>query len=186
MNKKGNLYVISAPSGAGKGTILKRMMEIDDNLSLSISATTRKPREGELDGVHYHFLTKEQFEDKISKNELLEYAMYADNYYGTPLDYIELQRQEGKDVILEIEVQGASNVREKCPDALGIFITPPSFEELKNRLVGRGTESLETIEKRLKIAKKELLEQVKFDIVVVNDEVERVSNEILDIIKNKR
>lgn len=186
MNNKGNLFVLSAPSGAGKDTILKKLLEMDDKIYLSVSATTRKPRQGEINGVHYHFLTKEQFEQKIEQNQLLEYASYAGNYYGTPLEYIEIERNKGKDVILEIEVQGASEVRKKCQDATSIFIVPPSFEELENRLLGRGTDDLETIKKRLEIAKVELLEQDKFDNVVVNDIVERACNEILDIIKNKR
>lgn len=186
MNRKGNLFVISAPSGAGKDTILRKVKEIDGEISISISATTRKPREGEVNGVNYYFLTKEQFEEKINQNELLEYASYADNYYGTPIEYIEIERNKGKDVILEIEVQGAEEVRKKCLDAISIFISPPSFSELERRLRGRGTEDMEDIEKRLKIAENELAEQRKFDYVVVNDVLERAIEEVLIIIRKNR
>lgn len=184
--RKGKLYVITAPSGAGKGTILAEVLKEDKNLVLSVSATTRKPREGEIDGASYHFLTKEQFEEKINDGFLLEYAEYAGNYYGTPLDYINQKLDLGFDVILEIEVVGAKNVRNKCEDATLIFIAPPSFEELKRRLVNRGTEDMETIEKRLAIAKEEMKEQNFFDFVVVNDEIEKAKQQIIDIIKKGR
>ncbi|MFI3227039.1 MAG: guanylate kinase [Clostridia bacterium] len=182
----GNLFVITAPSGAGKDTILGKLLAQDDNLFLSVSATTRQPRVGEIDGKHYHFLTKEQFEEKISQDGLLEYAKYADNYYGTPVEYVTAKLEEGLDVIVEIETQGAAKIREKFPEATFIFINAPSFEELKRRLVSRGTDSLEVIEKRLEIAKKEVLEQDKFDFIVINDIVDRACEEILNIIKNKR
>lgn len=184
MNKKGKIFVITAPSGAGKGTIISKILEKDNKICLSISATTRNARDGEIDGVHYHFLTKEQFEEKIEQNYLLEYAKYADNYYGTPLDYINKKTDEGFDVIVEIEVQGARSVRKICPEATLIFITPPSFEELRSRLVNRATETIDVIEKRLEIAKEELKEVDKFDYVVVNDVVETACDEILNIIRN--
>lgn len=186
MSKKGNLFVLTAPSGAGKDTILGKLLQKDQNIFLSISATTRNPREGEINGKHYHFLTREQFEQKISSDGLLEYAQYAENYYGTPVEHVETKLLEGFDVIVEIETQGASKIREKFPDATLIFINAPSFEELKRRLISRGTDSLEVIEKRLEIAKKEVLEQEKFDFVVINDVVDRACEEIFNIIKNKR
>ena len=140
--------MISGPSGCGKGTVLKEVMK-KQNLYYSISMTTRQPREGEVDGVHYHFVSKEQFETLIAQNGVLEHAEYCGNYYGTPREAVETMRNEGKDVILEIEVVGAAQVRENCPDAVSIFIAPPSIAELKRRLYGRGTESEETIQERI-------------------------------------
>ncbi|MFI3115224.1 MAG: guanylate kinase [Clostridia bacterium] len=186
MSKKGNLFVITAPSGAGKDTILKKMLSIDDNLSLSVSATTRKPRENEVDGVHYHFLTVEQFEEKIAKGSFFEYAKYADNYYGTPVEYVVEKLEKGLDVIVEIETQGAEKVSKMFPEATRIFINAPSFEELERRLISRGTDDLDVIKKRLEIAKKEVLEQDKFDFIVINDVVDKACEEILNIIRNKR
>jgi len=141
MEKKGILIVVSGFSGAGKGTLMKRMLEkYEDQYALSISATTRKPREGEVDGREYFFKTKEEFEKMIAKAELIEYAKYVENYYGTPKAYVEEQLNAGKDVILEIEIQGALKVKQAFPDTLLLFVVPPSAEELKKRLVGRGTE----------------------------------------------
>ncbi len=182
----GNLFVISSPSGGGKGTILKQIMKMDDKISLSISATTRAPREGEEHGVHYYFITREEFIDKIENNLLLEYAEYAGNYYGTPLDFIDAKLSEDKDVILEIELKGALIVKELRPKATLIFIAPPSFEELERRLINRDTEDLETIKKRMEIAKVEIASQHEFHHIVVNDEVLRASEEILSIIKKGR
>lgn len=184
--KKGNLYVISAPSGAGKGTVLSHLLTQDDKISVSISATTRKARDGEMHGREYYFLTRDEFQAKIDSNHLLEFAEYAGNFYGTPLDYVEEKLQKGLDVILEIEVVGASLVRDKCPYAKLIFITPPSYEELERRLLNRGTEDMEDIKKRLEIAKVEMALQDKFDFVIVNDEVLNASNKILNIIKKGR
>ena len=137
MNNKGTLFVITGPSGAGKGTVLKQVMQSLDQLYFSVSATTRAPREGEVDGVHYHFLTKERFEELIANDRFLEYARYAENYYGTPLDPVEEHLEQGPDVILEIELQGALQVKKRLPKAVLVFIAPPSFEELESRLRGR-------------------------------------------------
>ena len=156
---KGILIVLSGFSGSGKGTIMKELMKkYSDQYALSISATTRSPRPGETDGVEYFFRTKEQFEKMIADDELIEYAKYVDNYYGTPKAYVEEQLAAGKDVILEIEIQGALKVKEKFPDTLLMFVTPPSAEELKNRLVGRGTEEMSaTLAQRLSSGKKKAL-----------------------------
>ena len=156
MREKGILIVVSGFSGSGKGTIMKELLKQYDNYALSISATTRNPRPGEKDGREYFFKTVEDFEKMIAKEELIEYARYVDNYYGTPRAYVEEQLDAGKDVILEIEIQGALKVKEKFPDTLLLFVTPPSAEELKNRLVGRGTETMDVIEFRMKRAKEEL------------------------------
>ena len=145
MREKGILIVVSGFSGSGKGTIMKELLKQYDNYALSISATTRNPRPGEKDGREYFFKTVEDFEKMIAKEELIEYARYVDNYYGTPRAYVEEQLEAGKDVILEIEIQGALKVKEKFPDTLLLFVTPPSAEELKSRLVGRGTETMDVI-----------------------------------------
>lgn len=183
---RGNLFVITAPSGAGKDTILNKILKVDPKLFLSVSATTRPMREGEINGKHYHFLSKEDFLKEIENDGLIEYAMYADNYYGTPTKYVDSKLEEGFDVIVEIEVQGANNVRKKYKDATLIFINAPSFEELERRLIGRGTDSLDVIKKRLDIAKTEILEQDKFDFIVINDVVDDACSQILNIIKDKR
>ena len=146
MYKEGILVVVSGFSGAGKGTIMKQLLKTYDNYALSVSATTRKPREGEVHGREYFFVTKEEFEKKIAEGELIEYAKYVDNYYGTPTDFVMEQRRMGKDVILEIEIQGALKVKEKYPDTLLLFVLPPSAATLKERLIGRGTEELSVIE----------------------------------------
>ena len=148
MREKGILIVVSGFSGSGKGTIMKELLKQYDNYALSISATTRNPRPGEEDGREYFFKTVEDFEKMIAKEELIEYARYVDNYYGTPRAYVEEQLEAGKDVILEIEIQGALKVKEKFPDTLLLFVTPPSAEELKSRLVGRGTETMDVRKKR--------------------------------------
>ena len=148
--KKGILIVVSGFSGAGKGTLMKKLMQDYDNYALSISATTRQPRVGEEDGREYFFRTKEEFEKMIARDELIEYARYVENYYGTPKQYVMEQLEAGKDVILEIEIQGALKVKEKYPDTLLMFVTPPSAQVLKDRLVGRGTETAEVIDSRMK------------------------------------
>ncbi|MDO4156198.1 MAG: guanylate kinase [Oscillospiraceae bacterium] len=183
--RKGLLLVISGPSGCGKGTVLKEVMK-KQNLYYSISMTTRQPREGEVDGVQYHFVSKEQFEMLIAQNGVLEHAEYCGNYYGTPREAVETMRNEGKDVILEIEVVGAAQVRENCPDAVSIFIAPPSIAELKRRLYGRGTESEETIQERIAQIDRELPCAVHYDYLVINDEVEVAAEEILQIIAAER
>ena len=150
MNQRGILIVVSGFSGAGKGTLMKELMKrYEETYALSVSATTRNPREGEVDGREYFFKTTEEFEKMIAKEELIEYARYVENYYGTPRTYVEQQLEAGKDVILEIEIQGALKVKERFPDTLLLFVTPPSAKELRRRLVGRGTETMEVIESRL-------------------------------------
>ncbi len=183
---KGNLLVISGPSGAGKGTIVTELLKMDDKLSLSISCTTRYKREGELDGVHYYFISKEQFKSMIDEGDFLEYAQVFDNFYGTPISKIEEKRNSGQDVILEIDVQGALQVKTKVPDAKLIFIMPPSMEVLKERLMGRMTETQEQIEKRFGKAQKEMSLKERYDYCVVNDDLHTAVEKVYDIIKKNR
>ncbi len=183
---KGLLLIISGPSGVGKGTVLARVFEKDANLFYSVSATTRSPRKGEKDGVEYYFITKERFETLVHNDGVLEYAQFCDNYYGTPRAIVEEMRQSGKDVVLEIERNGALQVMEKCNDAISIFIMPPSIEALKERLIGRGTEEESVVEKRLQQASFELAGAQDYQYIVVNDDVERAAEEIIEIIKNNR
>ena len=183
MSEKGILVVVSGFSGAGKGTLIKRLMEKYDNYALSISATTRQPRAGEENGREYFFVTKEQFQEMIREDQLIEYAQYVDNYYGTPKAYVEKQMDAGKDVILEIEIQGALKVKEQFPETLLVFIMPPSAEELKRRLVGRGTETEEVIQSRLERAVKESEGIERYDYLLVNDDVERCSEEMHRLIQ---
>lgn len=184
--RKGTLYVFTGPSGAGKGTLLSRLQEQDDRLFYSISATTRAPRPGETDGVQYYFLSKAEFEEKIAQHAFLEYACYVENYYGTLEAPVNEKLEQGFDVVLEIEVQGAMQVHEKRPDAVMVFIAPPSFEELAARLRGRGTEDEEKVLKRLETAKEELKQQERFDYVIVNDELDRAVEELRDILAKRR
>lgn len=181
---KGKIIIISAPSGTGKGTVISRMMELQSGMELSVSATTRKPREGEIDGVHYYFVTREKFNQMIDAGEFLEHAVFADNMYGTPLPPLLEKTARGIHVILEIDVQGFFQVKEKIPECVTIFLSPPSLEELENRLRGRGTEDELTIQKRLAAAKTEMLQAEKFDHIVVNDVVDRAAKEIINIIYN--
>ncbi|MDD7403705.1 MAG: guanylate kinase [Butyribacter sp.] len=167
MSKKGIIAVISGFSGAGKGTVVNELIE-KYGYAVSISATTRKPREGEVEGKSYFFKTKEEFEEMIEKDELIEYAQYVDNYYGTPKDYVLSQVEQGKDVLLEIEMQGALKVKEKFPEVSLIFITPPSVGELRRRLQKRGTETEEVIEKRIARAKEECAYMQEYDYIVEN------------------
>ena len=183
---KGTLYVFTGPSGAGKGTLLSRLMAEDDRLFYSISETTRAPRSGETDGVQYDVLTRADFERKIAQNAFLEHARYVDNYYGTLEAPVNEKLAEGYDVILEIEVQGAMQVHQKRPDAVMVFIAPPSFEELAARLRGRGTEDEEKVRKRLETAKEELKSRDRFDYVVVNDEIDRAVRELQGILAARR
>jgi len=183
---KGLLIIISGPSGVGKGTVLKSVFNSDSNLVYSVSCTTRTPRNGETDGVEYHFLTKEQFEQNIKDGKMLEYAEYCNNYYGTNAEYVEKQRNEGRDVVLEIEVQGALQVMKKCPDAISIFIAPPSFEVLKKRLIGRGTESEEIIAARISKASEELSFINEYEYKVVNDKLEDACDDVLAILRANR
>lgn len=182
MNKKGQLIVVSGPSGVGKGTVLKSYLAGSSNTVYSVSATTRQPRPGEENGIHYYFLTKEEFEQTAQQGGMLEYASYNGNYYGTPKEPVELQREQGNDVVLEIEVQGALQVKKSCPDALLIFIAPPSFAELENRLTGRHTEDSKTVENRLNIAKQELKCAGEYDYIIVNDTVEQAAERLKWII----
>ncbi|MBP0961084.1 MAG: guanylate kinase [Oscillospiraceae bacterium] len=182
MMDKGILIVVSAPSGCGKGTILAEVLK-DEKFFYSVSATTRSPRPGETDGVNYHFLKKEQFEELIASGGMLEYAQYCDNYYGTPRDKVMEKLGEGKHVILEIEVQGAMQIREKCPDAVFIFIAPPSVGELRNRLSGRGTETAEVIEKRVSEAAHEISFAEKYDYVIVNDRLEEAIEDFRTVVR---
>ncbi|MGN0587852.1 MAG: guanylate kinase [Oscillospiraceae bacterium] len=179
---KGSLFIVSGPSGCGKGTILAEVLK-DERFYYSISATTRAPRPGETDGINYHFLTKEKFEELIANDGMLEYASYCDNYYGTPLKPVEDMLNEGKHVILEIEVQGALNVMKKRPDAVSVFILPPSLKELRRRLNKRGTETEEVIEKRLSQAEREIKMASQYDYVMINGELELAVNDLLSIIR---
>ena len=172
MKNKGILAVVSGFSGAGKGTLMKALLQNYDNYALSISATTRSPREGEADGREYFFLTEEAFEEKIRKNELIEYARYVNHYYGTPRNYVEQKMAEGKDVILEIEIQGALKVKEQYPDAILLFIMPPNALTLKSRLTGRGTETEEVIDARLKRAADEAEGIEAYDYILINDDLD--------------
>lgn len=181
--KRGKLIVVSAPSGCGKGTILGRVLEDKARFYYSVSATTRKPREGEIDGVHYWFLTRETFEARIGQGEFLEYAQFCDNYYGTPLGPIEEHLAQGQNVILEIEVQGAMQIREKRPDAHFIFIAPPSLAVVRERLIGRGTETMDVIENRLAQAERELGYRDQYDYCVVNDDLDQAVADFLAVVR---
>ncbi len=185
MNKEGILIVVSGFSGAGKGTIMKALLERYDNYALSISATTRNPRPGEEEGKAYFFKTTEEFEKMIAKDDLIEYAMYVGNYYGTPKAFVEEQLRAGKDVILEIEIQGALKVKEKFPNTLLLFVTPPSAEELRKRLEGRGTETQEVIDGRMKRAIEEAEYMDQYDYLVVNDELDVCVEEMHHLIQGE-
>lgn len=182
---KGVLAVVSGFSGAGKGTVMKRLMESHDNYALSVSVTTREPREGEADGREYFFRTNEEVEEMIRRDQLLEHAKYVDYYYGTPRKYVEDMLAEGKDVILEIEIQGALQIKEKLPEAVLVFITPPSMEELKNRLTGRGSEEPEVIASRLSRASEEAEGIEKYDYILVNDRIDDCAETLHRIISSE-
>ena len=171
MEKKGILVVVSGFSGSGKGTIMKELLSRYDNYALSVSATTRNPREGEQDGREYFFKTREEFEEMIASDALIEYACYVENYYGTPRAYVEEQLALGKDVILEIEIQGALQIRKRFPDTLLLFISPPDARTLEKRLVGRGTESMDVIENRLSRAVEEAEGIESYDYFIINDDL---------------
>ena len=178
MAGKGLLFIVSGFSGAGKGTIMKELLRRYDNYALSVSATTRKPRPGEEHGKDYFFISREEFEEMIRNDELIAYAMYGENYYGTPKKYVEEMMAAGKDVILEIEVQGAQKVKEKMPETERIFVTPPCAEELRRRLLGRGSESEEEIERRLSRAVDEAPYMPQYDYILVNDDLDRAVEEL--------
>ena len=182
-SREGLLLVVSGPAGVGKGTLDKALLERHQDMKLSVSATTRAPRHGEIDGVHYFFKTEEEFKAMIERNEFLEYMhVFQTNYYGTPRSFVEEQLSRGIDVILEIDVQGAMKVKKAFPNAVMIFIAPPSMAELKSRLIGRNTETLEQIEKRFATAEKEIAMLPEYEYVVTNDVVEMAVNRMESII----
>lgn len=186
MKKKGILIVISGFAGTGKGTLMKMLVERYDNYKLSVSATTRNPRPGEIDGTHYFFKTREEFEEMIANDDLLEYAEYVGNYYGTPRSFVEKQLSEGKDVILEIEYMGAFKVKEKYPEAVLVFLCPPSVEEVYKRLKGRNTETEEVILKRIARGKEEADIIDKYDYLVINDDLEECALDLHNTIQSAR
>ena len=186
MSERGLLIVLSGPSGVGKGTVRKAIFDSEENdFQYSISMTTRKQREGEVDGVDYYFRSREEFEAMIEAGEMLEYAEYVGNYYGTPLTYVNQTLDEGKDVFLEIEVQGAKQVKDKVPDGVFIFLTPPDLAELKSRIIGRGTDEMSVIEERMAVAREEIEMMALSDYAVVNDEVPLAVQRIKDIIASE-
>ena len=180
--RKGIMIVVSGFSGAGKGTLMKKLVQEYDDYALSVSATTRNPRPGEENGREYFFLQKDEFEQKIAENGLIEYACYCDNYYGTPRAYVEEQLASGKDVILEIEIQGALKVKKQYPDALMLFVMPPSAAELRRRLEARGTETKEVIDKRMRRAVEEAEGIEEYEYIVINDDLDICVRELHEII----
>lgn len=182
---RGILTVVSGFSGAGKGTVMNGLLAKYDNYALSVSATTRRPREGEQDGREYFFKTKDAFERMIAEDAFIEYAKYVENYYGTPKAYVEEQLSRGKDVLLEIEIQGALQVKEKCPDALLVFITPPNAEILEQRLTGRGTETPEVIAQRMNRAAEESEGMGAYDYIIVNDRLDDCIEEMHRVIQSR-
>ena len=183
MERQGILAVVSGFSGAGKGTLMKELLRRYDNYALSVSATTRSPREGEVDGREYFFVSKERFQQMIEEGSLVEYAQYVNHYYGTPKEYVMRQMAQGKDVILEIEIQGALKVKKRFPEALLLFVTPPSAEELCRRLVGRGTETIEVINARLRRAAEEASGMEAYDYLLINDDIDRCVEEMHSLIQ---
>ena len=184
--ERGSLIVVSGPSGSGKGTVIQEFLKGNSNAWLSVSCTSRDPRPGDIPNESYFFLTREEFEEKINNNEFLEYAEYNGNYYGTPKEHIEDKLTKGLDVLLEIEVQGALKVKELVPEAICIFIMPPSMKELKNRLVGRGTETKDKILARFKTAYQEINSVTSYNYVVINDEVKNAVNKISAILLSEK
>ncbi len=183
---KGKLIIFSGPSGSGKDTLLAKLFELHPEIKLSVSSVTRPMREGEVEGQKYHFISREEFEDRLSKDEFLEHNVYVNNYYGTPKQPVFDAIEKGEDIILEIDVNGAAVVREKMKDAISIFIMPPSYEELKRRLTGRGTDSIEVINQRLSAALSEIERANEYDYIVTNDIVDRAVDDILHIILANR
>lgn len=182
----GQLFIISAPSGAGKSSLVKALLERDDAIRLSISHTTRAPRPGELDGVHYHFIDVATFQDKLGRGEFLESAEVYGNYYGTSQSWIEAQMAAGRDILLEIDWQGAAQVRRLMPATITVFILPPSLDELRRRLHARGTDSEETIARRLALAREDMSHAVEFDYVVINDDFQHAVDDLLAIARARR
>ena len=182
-NKEGMLLLFSGPSGVGKDTVLDIVLNKDKNLQKSVSLTTREIRENEVDGKDYHFISTEEFENMISQGQVLEFAKYGSNLYGTPKAPVDKWLSEGKTVILKIEVQGASKIKELYPDSVSIFVLPPSMKELENRLRSRGTENEDDIKKRLDIAREEVKRSKDYDFIVINDDLESASDNVLSIVK---
>jgi guanylate kinase len=180
---KGLLIVLSGPSGVGKGTVCAALRSKTKNLVYSVSATTRKPRQGEVDGINYFFKTRQEFERMIAQDELLEWAEYVGNYYGTPAQFVHQTLAEGKDVFLEIEVQGAMKVKQKFPEAVFIFLAPPSLSELEKRITGRGTDDANVIRQRMTVAIDEIKLMEEYDYVVVNDQIDCACQRIMSIIE---
>jgi guanylate kinase len=186
MTERGLLIVLSGPSGVGKGTVRKAIFDSEDNdFQYSISMTTRKQRIGEVEGVDYFFRSREEFEELIASGQMLEYAEYVGNYYGTPLSYVQQTLDEGKDVFLEIEVQGALQVKKQVPDGVFIFLTPPDLTELRSRITGRGTDAADVIDERMRVARAEIEMMASYDYAVVNDEVPQAVQRIKDIISSE-
>lgn len=186
MAGKGLLVVISAPSGGGKGTIMKELFARDDNLRLSVSATTREPRPGEIDGTHYYFISRQEFEALIAQGKMLEHAEYVGNYYGTPRGPVEDWLSEGYDVFLEIEVQGGAQVKKLMPECVSVFVLPPSMKVLEERLRGRGTEEEATLQERLSTARQEIPHVKDYDYIVFNDRLEDAVTDILAILRAEK
>lgn len=184
--RKGVLLVLSGPSGSGKGTLVKEYTDKHPEVFLSVSATTRKPREGEVHGINYFFLTVDEFKKRIEEKGFLEHAQFCENYYGTPRESVEQKLNEGVDVILEIDVQGAMQVKENCPEAVLVFTLPPSYEILRERLIGRGTEAMDVVEKRLNEAHNEIKYADKYDFVIINDSIETAAEELGAIFTSSR
>lgn len=176
--RKGKTFIICGPSGVGKGTVVARLLASDPTLYFSVSATTRAPRPGELDGKHYHFLSREQFDRWVDEDAFLEYAEFVGNRYGTPKKFVDDAMMQGRDAILDIEIQGAEQVHQKRPEVVRIYVAPPSWEELERRLIGRGTEDMEKVQSRLARGKEEFLAAKDFDYFVINDTVDRAVEEI--------
>lgn len=183
MSHQGILVVVSGFSGAGKGTLMKELLKQYGNYALSVSATTRQPREGEREGEDYFFVSRDCFQKMIDENRLVEYAQYVNHYYGTPREYVEKRMREGKDVILEIEIQGALKVKKRFPEALLLFVTPPSAGELRRRLVGRGTETIEVINARLRRAAEEAAGMEAYDYLLINDEIQACVEQMHQLIQ---
>ncbi|MEG2173855.1 MAG: guanylate kinase [Oscillospiraceae bacterium] len=183
MSRQGLLVVYSGPSGVGKGTLLAPLITPGGPLTLSVSATTRTPRAGEIDGVHYHFVTRAHFEEMIAAGEMLEFACYNGNYYGTPRHFVEQLLNAGHDVVLEIEVQGAKQIKQLCPNALLIFVMPPSFYELRHRLESRGTEDAQQLAGRLSAALGEISHALHYDFIIVNDHLEEARAQLMDAVR---
>jgi guanylate kinase len=186
MKNRGSLVVISGFAGVGKGSILNEMMKRHEGYAYSVSATTRSPRPGETDGVNYFFISREKFKEMIEKGELLEYASYVENYYGTPRFYVERMMAEGRDVLLEIDIQGAMNIRKSMPEAILVFVLPPSAGVLEQRLTGRGTETPELVKKRLARAAEEAAGVGGYDYIIVNDTIEESAEKLHQLIQAQR